>query len=104
MGWRSRKSFDSSGLQQEIISVRMALENINRSLEKITPHDGQGRRSGRIYLSLTVVCAILFIGSIWFTIDAFTDAQLGGNAGEVEILLSGEGKNTIGLETMYDAG
>ena len=67
-------------------------------------HDGPGRRSGRIYLSLTVVCAILCIGSILFTINAFTDTQPGGTAGVVEILVSGEGNETVGLQTIYDAG
>lgn len=113
--WRLRKSFtksgnapnfpDSSHLEREIASARIALENINRLLDRISPYDSRRRRRpGRTYLILIAVSAVLCIGSILFTINAFTDVQPAGNGGIAEILVSGEGKDTVGLLTRYDAG
>jgi hypothetical protein len=69
MRGRLRKSFtkpsdahhspDLSRLTQEIVSARMALENISSLLEAVSPHDGGRRRSGRNYLILASVWAIL---------------------------------------------
>lgn len=110
--WRLRKSFTEPGdepqlsnsryLEQEIASARIALENISRLLESISPRDSR-RRSGYTYLILTAVCSILCIGSILFTINAFTDVQPAENGASVEILISGGG-NTVGLLTRYEAG
>jgi hypothetical protein len=110
---RWRKSFtkpgdtphspDSSRLAQEIAAARIALENIGSHLEAIYPL-GSSRRSGRTYLILTVIWAILCICSILFTINVFTDVQPEGNGGFIEILVSGESKDTVGLQTSYDAG
>jgi hypothetical protein len=96
---------DPIQLEREIASARVALQNINELLERISPRDNRKRRrSGGTYLILIAVSGIFCIASILFTINAFTDAQPTGNGGIVEILVSGEGKDTIGLLTTYDAG
>jgi hypothetical protein len=94
---------DSSRLTQEIALVRIALENISARLEAVSPREGYIRRSGRIYLILAVIWIMLCIISLLFTINVFTDVQPGGSGGLIEILVSGEGKNTVGLQVNYSA-
>src|SRR5690348_15422728 len=97
-------SSDSSRLTQEIALVRIALENISARLDAISPREGLIRRPGRIHLILAVIWIILCIISLLFTVNVFTDVQPSGSGGIIEILVSDEGKNTVGLQVNYNAG